>query len=114
MGESMKQRIKMAFEIRELGIKSFPINILNPIKGTPLENTERLKPFEILRTISIFRLIMPYASIRYAGGRISLGEYQSKGFKSGINAMMVGNYLTTVGNRISDDLKMLQSIGLSL
>ncbi len=114
MGESMKQRIKMAFEIRELGIKSFPINILNPIKGTPLENTERLKPFEILRTISIFRLIMPYTSIRYAGGRISLGEYQSKGFKSGINAMMVGNYLTTVGNRISDDLKILQSIGLSV
>ena len=113
MGENMKQRIKMAFEIRELGIKSVPINILNPIKGTPMENSERLKPIEILRTISIFRLIMPYATIRYAGGRISLGEYQTKGFKSGINAMMVGNYLTTVGNKISDDLKMLQSIGLS-
>lgn len=114
MGESMRQRIKMAFEIRELGIKSVPINILNPIKGTPLENTKRLETFEILRTISMFRLIIPYASIRYASGRISLGVYQSKGFKAGINAMMVGNYLTTVGNRISDDIKMIQSIGLSL
>lgn len=114
MGESMKQRIKMAFEIRELGIKSFPINILNPIKGTPLENTKRIETFEILRTISIFRLIIPYASIRYASGRISLGEYQTKSFKAGINAMMVGNYLTTVGNSISDDLKLIQSIGLSV
>lgn len=114
MGESMEQRIKMAFEIRELGIKSVPINILNPIKGTPMENVKRLKPIEILRTIAIFRLIMPYATIRYAGGRLSLGEYQSKGFKSGVNAMMVGNYLTTVGNKIADDIKMIQSIGLSV
>lgn len=114
MGESMAQRIKMAFEIRKLGIKSVPINILNPIKGTPMENIERISPIEILRTISIFRLIMPYATIRYAGGRISLGEYQSKGLKSGINAMMVGNYLTTVGNKISEDIKMIQSLGLSI
>lgn len=114
MGESMHQRIKMAFEIRELGIKSLPINILNPIEGTPFENAKRLTPLEILRTISIFRLIIPYASIRYAGGRISLGEYQSKGFKAGINAMMVGNYLTTVGNSISDDINMIQSMGLCI
>ena len=114
MGESMRQRIMMAFEIRELGIESVPINILNPVKGTPLENAERLKPVEILRTISLFRLILPHATIRYAGGRISLGEFQGKGFTSGINAMMVGNYLTTVGNKISDDLKMVKSIGLSV
>jgi len=114
MGESMEQRIKMAFEIRELGIKSVPINILNPVKGTPLENVKRLEPFEILRTIALFRLIMPYATIRYAGGRLSLEEYQSEGFKAGINAMMVGNYLTTIGNKIADDLKMLQSLGLSV
>jgi biotin synthase len=114
MGEDMEHRIKMAFEIRELGIRSVPINILNPIKGTPLENTKMLQPSEILRTISIFRLIMPYASIRYAGGRISLGEHQTQGFKAGINAMMVGNYLTTTGNKISDDLEMIRSMGLEV
>lgn len=114
MGESMEQRIKMAFEIRELGIKSVPINILNPVKGTPMENAKRLEPVEILRTISMFRLIIPDASIRYAGGRISLGEHQRKGFEAGINAMMVGNYLTTVGNKISDDLDMIRSMGLEL
>lgn len=114
MGESMEQRIKMAFEIRELGIKSVPINILNPVKGTPLENAKRLQPFEILRTISFFRIVMPYASIRYAGGRVNLGVHQSKGFKAGIDGMMVGNYLTTSGNKISDDLEMIQSMGLSI
>lgn len=114
MGESMEQRIKMAFEIRDLGIKSVPINILTPVKGTPLQNIKVLQPYEILRTIAIFRLIMPYASIRYAGGRKALGEYQSTGFNAGINAMMIGNYLTTTGNKISDDLKMIQSVGLKI
>lgn len=114
MGESMEQRLKMAFEIRELGIKSVPVNILNPIKGTPMENVERLEPMEILRTLSLFRIIIPYASIRYAGGRNALGEYQQKGFMAGINAAMVGNYLTTVGNKISDDLKMIKNIGLEV
>ena len=114
MGESMEQRIKMAFEIRDLGIKSVPINILTPVKGTPLQDIKVLQPYEILRTIAIFRLIMPYSSIRYAGGRRALGEHQSVGFKAGINAMMVGNYLTTTGNKISDDLKMIQSVGLKI
>ena len=114
MGESMEQRIKMAFEIRELGVKSVPINVLNPIKGTPFENVRSLSPDEILRTIALFRLIMPYAHIRYAGGRMCLGEHQSKGFKAGVSAMLVGNYLTTVGNKISDDLEMIQRMGLEI
>lgn len=114
MGESMEQRIKMAFEIRELGITSIPINILNPIKGTPLEQVEKIEPVEIIKTISLFRLIIPYASIRYAGGRKALGELQQKGFMAGINAAMVGNYLTTVGNTISDDVKMIREIGLEV
>ncbi|SHE67936.1 biotin synthase [Desulforamulus putei DSM 12395] len=114
MGESMEQRIKMAFEIRELGITSIPINILNPIKGTPLEQVEKIEPLEIIKTISMFRLIIPYASIRYAGGRNALGELQQKGFMAGINAVMVGNYLTTVGNTIADDVKMIQEIGLEV
>lgn len=114
MGESMEQRIKMAFEIRELGITSIPINILNPIKGTPLEHVEKIEPMEIVRTVSLFRLIIPYASIRYAGGRSALGELQQKSFMAGLNALMVGNYLTTVGNTIPDDVKMIQEIGLEV
>lgn len=114
MGESMEQRIKMAFEIREMGITSIPINILSPIKGTPLEHIEKIEPMEVLKTISLFRLITPYASIRYAGGRKALGELQQKGFMAGINAAMVGNYLTTVGNTISDDVKMIREIGLEI
>lgn len=114
MGESMEQRIKMAFEIRELGIKSVPINVLTPVKGTPLQGVKVLEPYEVMRTIAIFRLIIPYAYIRYAGGRSALGEHQSKGFNAGINAMMVGNYLTTAGNKISDDLIMIQNLGLRI
>ncbi len=114
MGESLKQRIKMAFEIRELGITSIPINILNPIKGTPLEHAEKIEPLEIVKTISLFRLIIPHSSIRYAGGRNALGELQQKGFMAGINGVMVGNYLTTVGNTISDDVKMIREIGLEV
>lgn len=114
MGESMEKRIKMAFEIRELGIKFIPINILNLVKGTPMENIKPLEPAEVLRTFAIFRFINPDASIRYAGGRISLGDYQKLGFKSGIDSVMVGNYLTTVGNKISDDLKMIKELGLEI
>ncbi|SHK85590.1 biotin synthase BioB [Desulforamulus aeronauticus] len=114
MGEGMKQRIKMAFELRELGIISIPINILNPIKGTPLEYAEKIEPLEIVKTISLFRLIIPYAFIRYAGGRNALGELQRKGFMAGINGVMVGNYLTTVGNTVSDDVEMIREIGLEV
>ena len=114
MGESMEQRVRMAFEIREMGVRSIPINILTPIPGTPLENMERLDPMEILRTISVFRFVIPDGSLRYAGGRNALGEWQRKGFKTGISAVMVGNYLTTPGNKISDDIEMIKGIGFEV
>jgi biotin synthase len=111
LGEDMAQRIKMAFEIKALGVKSVPINILNPIPGTPLEKLNRLQPEEILRTIAIFRFILPDAVIRYAGGRIALGEFQKTGLKAGINGAMVGDFLTTTGNKIADDLTMFNEAG---
>ncbi len=114
MGESMEDRIKMAFEIKELGIKSVPINILNPVKGTPLENSEIIDSLEALKIFSVYRFILPDASIRYAGGRTSLGEYQSKGLKAGVDGVLVGNYLTTVGNKILDDIKMIKEEGLEV
>ena len=111
LGEHMEQRVKMAFEIREMGVKSIPINILTPIPGTPLENMEKLDPIVILRTISVFRFVIPDASLRFAAGRNALGKLQHKGFRAGISAVMVGNFLTTPGNRISDDIEMIKDLG---
>lgn len=114
MGESFEDRINMAFEIKELGVKSIPINILNPIKGTPLENLKPLEPQEILKTMAVFRFIIPDSFIRYAGGRSALGELQRQGLKAGVNAALVGNYLTTVGNKISEDIQMIKEEGLEV
>ncbi|WZL72881.1 biotin synthase BioB [Clostridiaceae bacterium 35-E11] len=114
MGETIKDRIQMVFEIKALGIKSIPINILNPVKGTPLQNTEKISPKEILKTLAVSRLVIPDAFIRYAGGRIALGEMQNMGFKAGVNAALVGNYLTTVGNKVKDDIEMIKNEGLEI
>jgi biotin synthase len=114
MGETREQRLQLAFEIRELGVQSVPVNFLNPIQGTPLAKMPVLEPLEILKTLAIYRLVMPEALLRYAGGRSALGEQQSKGFAAGVNGALVGNYLTTVGNRISDDLAMLKRLELEV
>lgn len=114
MGETMQQRLEMAFELRELGVKSIPVNVLNPIKGTPLESNVIMDAEEVLKTIAIFRLINPSAYIRYAGGRNALGELQRQGFKAGVNAALVGNFLTTVGNSIAEDIEMVTSEGFEV
>ena len=114
MGENIEDRISMAFEIRDLGIKNIPINILDPIKGTPLEHIEPVKPVEVLRSMALYRFINPDSLIRYAGGRMNLGESQKKGFKGGVNAVMVGNYLTTVGSKVEEDLEMLKDLGFEV
>lgn len=114
MGETLEDRISMAFEMKELGVKSVPINILTPIKGTPLQDKQILSPFEILKTMAVFRYILPDAHIRYAGGRMALESHQIEGFKAGINAALVGNYLTTSGSNIEEDKKMIKAAGLEL
>lgn len=108
MGETREDRIDMAFELRNLGVLSIPINILMPIKGTPLEKQERLSEEEILKTIAIFRFINPKANIRLAGGRSLLNNYGEKAFKAGANATITGNLLTTCGNTINQDINMLK------
>lgn len=114
MGETPEDRVMMFFDIKELGARSVPINILNPIKGTPLENRKVLSPIEILKTIAVSRYILPKAYIRYAGGRTALGEKQIQGFKAGVNAALVGDYLTTVGNKIEEDKQMIRQVGLEV
>jgi biotin synthase len=115
MGESREDRIDMALSLKELNPKTVPINFLNPIKGTPLENFEdKIDEEEILKTICIFRIILPNAMLRYAGGRTTrLSEYNQKlGLVAGINSVLVGNYLTTAGSNSDSDKKMLSELDL--
>jgi biotin synthase len=117
MGESRRQRIEMALEIKALNPESVPINILHPIPGTPLENLKTpLSAEEILKTIAIYRIIMPEVLIRYAGGRTHnlTKEQQLEGLKSGINALLIGNYLTTIGSTTEEDHELLSVAGLEI
>lgn len=114
MGESLEDRINMAFEIKSLNVKSIPINVLNAIKGTPFENLEVLSPMEILKTIAVYRFILPDCYIRYAGGRMALKDKQALGFKAGINAALTGNYLTTTGSDVDQDKAMIMKAGFRL
>lgn len=114
LGESIEDRFNMAFELKKLNIKSIPLNILTPIKGTPLENINRIDQFDVLKTISIFRLINKDAYIRYAGGRNNIINIQEKGLNSGINSALTGDYLTTTGNGIYKDKEMFLNNGFEL
>nr|WP_041922899.1 biotin synthase BioB [Cyanobacterium aponinum] len=113
MGESWTDRIDLALSLRELEVESVPINFLNPREGTPLGEQIKLTPLEAVKAIAIFRFILPTQILRYAGGREAvLGEWQKQGLKSGINAMLIGNYLTTLGQSPEQDHAMLTELGL--
>ena len=115
IGESWEDRVDLAIEIRDLGIQSIPLNFLNPCPGTPLENMEPLAPKDILRVIAIFRLTIPTAQIKVAGGREkNLGDLQSWIFNAGATSMMIGNYLTVKGRNIEDDFKMIRDLELDI
>jgi len=113
MGETRQDRCELAFALREIGANVVPINILNPIKGTPFENVPPLAPLEILKTIACFRFILPRQEIMIAGGRtVNLRDLQSMVFMAGASALMVGNYLTTLNQSVEKDLQMLKDLGL--
>ncbi|MBQ8460299.1 biotin synthase BioB [bacterium] len=115
MGETRQDRIEMALSLRELNPKTVPINFLNPIKGTPLEDfKDKISEEEILKTICIFRIILPKALLRYAGGRTTrLSKFHQKlGLIAGINSVLVGNYLTTTGSNSDEDKEMLKELDL--
>ena len=111
LGETMHDRIDLAFSLKELGIKSVPLNILSNIKGTPYENNKKLSEDEILRTAAIFRFILPDAFIRLAGGRTQLSDSGKKAFLSGINAVITGDMLTTSGIYVDTDMQMIKDTG---
>lgn len=115
MGESWEHRIELAFTLKELDVDSIPINFLNPIPGTRLENARYLTPIECLKIISLFRLIMPQKDIFVCGGReVNLRDLQSMIFFAGANGMMIGGYLTTKGRKPDEDLQMIKDLGLKI
>jgi biotin synthase len=113
MGETREDRCDLAFSLKEIGAHVVPINILNPIPGTPFEKHEPLPVMEILKTIACFRFILPRKEIMIAGGRtVNLRDAQSLVFLAGASALMVGNYLTTLNQPVEKDLQMLKDLGL--
>lgn len=114
MGESEIDRINLAFELRKLNVDSVPINILTPVEGTPYENNPPLHKMEIIKTISVFRFILPKAQIRYAGGRMQLEDLQELGLKAGVNAMLTGDFLTTTGSNIENDKELAKRMEFSI
>lgn len=114
IGETMEDRIDMAFELREMGVTSIPINVLVHIPGTPMEKMLPITEEEVLKSIAIYRFIHPTAFIRLAGGRMYLTDNGRLAFEGGANATITGNLLTTCGNTIQDDLKMLKTLGFEV
>ncbi len=114
MGESWEDRLDMAISLSELNVNSIPINALIPIKGTPFENLERISENDILRTVVIFRYINPIADIRLAAGRNLIKDCGKQAFLSGANSAITGDMLTTSGNNITEDIKMLREMGFTV
>jgi biotin synthase len=113
LGEKWEHRVEMAFQLKELGVTSVPVNILTPIRGTPLQDRTVPRPLEVLRTAAMFRLVLPGAVIRLCGGReAALRDLQSLALLAGVNGLMVGNYLTTGGRGVEDDIQMLKDLAL--
>ena len=111
LGETPEDRIDMAVTLRDLGIKSVPVNLLNPIPGTPFEKNQRLTEGEMRRIVAVYRFLLPDASIRLAGGRGLLGDKGEGCFLSGANAAISGDMLTTAGITVKTDLALLEKLG---
>lgn len=115
LGETIQDRIELALTIKRLNVNSVPLNFLNPIKGTKCEDFKPILPLEILKTIAIFRILLPDKDIKVCGGRnVNLRSLQSMIFFAGASGMMIGNYLTTAGNDPKMDLKMIEDLGLKV
>jgi biotin synthase len=115
MGETDAQRVELLTQLQELEPTEVPINFLNPRPGTPLGDREVVGAWEAVRWIALFRLALPSVILRYAGGReVTLRDLQAIGMTAGINALIVGNYLTTLGRSSDEDLQMLADLRMPI
>jgi biotin synthase len=115
LGESPAQRVEMAFQLARIDPTSVPINLLNPRPGTKFGDRDFMDPWEAVKWIAIFRLILPAALFRLCGGRVeNLGELQPLAVKAGLNGVMMGNFLTTLGSEPEDDRAMFEELGLNV
>ncbi|HEV7756785.1 MAG TPA: biotin synthase BioB [Mycobacteriales bacterium] len=115
MGETIEQRAEFAAQLAELEPDEVPLNFLNPRPGTPFGDQPIMAPAEALKTVATFRLALPRTILRYAGGReLTLGDLAGKGVLGGINAVIVGNYLTTLGRPATEDLDMLAELSMPI
>jgi biotin synthase len=115
MGESLEQRAEFAIELAALEPDEVPLNFLNPRPGTPFGDCTPMSAVDALRAVATFRLVMPRTILRFAGGReITLGDLAERGIRGGINAMIVGNYLTTLGRPAVEDLTMLKELKMPI
>jgi biotin synthase len=114
VGESIEDRLDLAFRLKELDVEAIPLNFLTPVKGTPSSIEKPLEPMEILKIIAVFRHILPDKELKVAGGREkNLRDVQSWMFYAGANSTMIGDYLTTSGKSYDDDLQMIRDLGLT-
>jgi len=115
LGETPHQRVEMAFELSEIDPTSVPINLLNPRPGTKFGERQLMDPWEVVKWVAIFRLIIPGALFRLCGGRVeNLGELQPLAVKAGLNGVMMGNFLTTLGAEPEEDRGMFEELGLNV
>ena len=113
LGEQMEHRIELAVTLKELDVDSVPVNILNPIQGTPLAGAAPMHPLEILMTVALFRFILADKEIKLCGGKEkNLRQLLPLGLMAGCNSLMTGNYLTTTGRDTRLDLEMIRDLGL--
>ena len=113
MGETDEQRLELLGQLREVDPAEVPVNFLNPRPGTPMAGRPLVEPLDAIRWIALFRLALPGVILRYAGGReVTLRQLQALGLTSGINALIVGNYLTTLGRSPQEDLDLLADLGM--
>jgi len=112
LGETMDQVLELALDLKELDVDAVPVNFLTPIKGTPLEDNPSLTPLECLKIICLIRYLLPEKDIIICGGRlINLKILHPLVFHAGASGIMTGNYLTTKGNQLKEDLDMIQQLG---
>ncbi|MFQ5904418.1 MAG: biotin synthase BioB [Candidatus Binatia bacterium] len=113
LGETIEQRLRLAFALKELAVDCVPINLLNPRRGTPLAHQPPISPFEAIQTTALFRLILPDKIIKLAGGREhNLRDLQALGILAGANGLIIGGYLTTQGRSPEQDLQMIRDLGM--